>query len=244
MVFQENTSNPGIALSKETLCSSWHLGKISWVPIKARVEFKVNEQSDYFKLIFHSFNLPFFVIVNFPSLVVNQQFESDVFKVNVILSNDITLKCVSPSHVADLLSVTSWVDSEGNTYTDGDSYGNISHLCLYLIQWVWKHEVKSFWNLSIAYLLQNKRIMLFVEMTGNSCLESRHQTVLIKYLNLTSCFCTQCYIHYLISNQTTELIRTKYQNIFVSLLIITQMLVHSPLLSNFMDINFTVIGAL
>ena len=103
-----------------------------------------------------------FVIVNFPSLVVNQQFESDVFKVNVILSNDITLKCVSPSHVADLLSVTSWVDSEGNTYTDGDSYGNISHLCLYLIQWVWKHEVKSFWNLSTAYLLHNIRIMLFV----------------------------------------------------------------------------------
>ena len=134
MVFQGNTSNPGIALSKETLCSSWHLGKISWVPIKARVEFKVNEHADYFKLIFHNFNLPFFVIVNFPSLVVNQQFESDVFKVNVILSNDITLKCVSPSHVADLLSVTSWVDSEGNTYTDGDSYGNISHLRLCFIQ--------------------------------------------------------------------------------------------------------------
>ena len=59
-------------------------------------------------------------------------FENDVFKVNVILYNDIILKCVTPSHVADLISVTSWVDSEGNTYTAQDSYGNISHLTSYL----------------------------------------------------------------------------------------------------------------
>ena len=60
-------------------------------------------------------------------LVVHQKFETDVFKVNVILSNDIILKCVLPSHVADLVSVTSWVDSEGSTYTDEASYGNFSH---------------------------------------------------------------------------------------------------------------------
>ena len=46
-----------------------------------------------------------------------------MFKVNVILSNDILLKCVFPSHVSDLLSVLSWADSEGNTYTATSSYG-------------------------------------------------------------------------------------------------------------------------
>ena len=56
-------------------------------------------------------------------LVVHQGFETDVFKVNVILSNDILLKCVFPSHVSDLLSVLSWADSEGNTYTATSSYG-------------------------------------------------------------------------------------------------------------------------
>ena len=60
-------------------------------------------------------------------LVIHQKFETDVFKVNIILSNDIILKCMLPSHVADLVSVTSWVDSEGSTYTDEASYGNFSH---------------------------------------------------------------------------------------------------------------------
>ena len=62
--------------------------------------------------------------------MVHQGFETDVFKVNVILSNDILLKCVFPSHVSDLLSVLSWADSEGNTYTASSSYGKL--LCMSL----------------------------------------------------------------------------------------------------------------
>ena len=54
-----------------------------------------------------------------------------MFKVNVILSNDILLKCVFPSHVSDLLSVLSWADSEGNTYTATTSYGKPT-LCMSL----------------------------------------------------------------------------------------------------------------
>ena len=56
-------------------------------------------------------------------LVVHQEFETDVFKASVILSNDILLKCVFPSHVSDLLRVSSWADSEGNTFTADKSYG-------------------------------------------------------------------------------------------------------------------------
>ena len=46
-----------------------------------------------------------------------------MFKVNVILFNDILLKCVFPSHLSDLLRVVDWADSEGNTIT-ASSYGN------------------------------------------------------------------------------------------------------------------------
>ena len=66
-------------------------------------------------------------------LVVHQEFETDVFKSSVIVSNDILLQCVFPSHVSDLLEVSSWADSEGNTFTPDNSYGNPREpeICLY-----------------------------------------------------------------------------------------------------------------
>ena len=58
--------------------------------------------------------------------VVEQQFDADVFKVNVILGNEVLLSCVLPSHLADLVSVTAWVDSEGTSFTSGHGLGNFS----------------------------------------------------------------------------------------------------------------------
>ena len=58
--------------------------------------------------------------------VVEQQFDADVFKVNVILGNEVLLSCVLPSHLADLVSVTAWVDSEGNSFTSRHGLGNFS----------------------------------------------------------------------------------------------------------------------
>ena len=56
--------------------------------------------------------------------VVSQQFDADVFKVNVIVGNDVILSCVLPSHVSDLVRVTGWVDSQANTFTPADGLGN------------------------------------------------------------------------------------------------------------------------
>lgn len=56
--------------------------------------------------------------------VVSQQFDADVFKVNVIIGNDVILSCVLPSHVSDLVRVTAWVDSQANHFTSADGLGN------------------------------------------------------------------------------------------------------------------------
>ena len=61
--------------------------------------------------------------------VVEQQFDADVFKVNVILGNEALLSCVLPSHLADLVSVTAWVDSQGNSFTSRHGLGNFSLHC-------------------------------------------------------------------------------------------------------------------
>ena len=44
----------------------------------------------------------------------------------VILGNDVLLKCNIPSFEADFVSVASWVDSEGQTYPVNQNYGNFS----------------------------------------------------------------------------------------------------------------------
>lgn len=49
------------------------------------------------------------------AVVVNQNYEVDVFKETVILGNDALLKCSIPSFVADLLTVHGWIDSLGVT---------------------------------------------------------------------------------------------------------------------------------
>lgn len=49
--------------------------------------------------------------------VVLDNFEVDVFKENVLAGNDAIMKCQIPSHVSDLVSVLSWIDSSDNEFT-------------------------------------------------------------------------------------------------------------------------------
>ena len=81
-------------------------------------------------------------------LVVHQEFETDVFKSSVIMSNDILLQCVFPSHVSDLLEVSSWADSEGNTFTPDNSYGNPREpeICLHIL---YKDILRTFFHLHL-----------------------------------------------------------------------------------------------
>ena len=41
-----------------------------------------------------------------------------------INGNDVLMKCSIPSFMSDFVSVTSWVDSEGNEMHSGSSSGN------------------------------------------------------------------------------------------------------------------------
>ena len=86
-------------------------------------------------------------------LVVHQEFETDVFKSSVIVSNDILLQCVLPSHVSDLLEVSSWADSEGNTFTADNSYGKPREpeMCLCF--------KKRSWKLSFIFILTLEKLM-------------------------------------------------------------------------------------
>ena len=45
---------------------------------------------------------------------------------SVVMFNDVLFKCNIQSHVTDLVTVSGWVNSEGETYSSdsGDNYGN------------------------------------------------------------------------------------------------------------------------
>ena len=54
-------------------------------------------------------------------------YETDVPKKYVVHGNDVLLSCELPSHVADLLRVTAWLDSEGHELGQG-SFGTFRPL--------------------------------------------------------------------------------------------------------------------
>ncbi|KAK3923288.1 Down syndrome cell adhesion molecule-like protein Dscam2 [Frankliniella fusca] len=58
--------------------------------------------------------------------VVQQFYQSEVNNEYVIRGNSAVLKCSIPSFVADFVSVTSWEDSQGHTYTGKDSQNVVS----------------------------------------------------------------------------------------------------------------------
>ena len=55
-----------------------------------------------------------------------QSYLVDVGLEQVILGNDVLLKCDIPSFEADFVSVSSWVDSEGQLISVNENYGNFS----------------------------------------------------------------------------------------------------------------------
>lgn len=55
------------------------------------------------------------------SAVVQQFYQSEVNNEYVIGGNSAVLKCSIPSFVADFVSVTSWEDSQGHSYSPKDS---------------------------------------------------------------------------------------------------------------------------
>jgi hypothetical protein len=59
--------------------------------------------------------------LNFPTLnipVVNQFYDPEILgKEYVMRGNAAILKCTIPSFVADFVSVTAWIDEEGQEYT-------------------------------------------------------------------------------------------------------------------------------
>ena len=52
----------------------------------------------------------------FPFPVVSQDYQTDAFRENVILGNDVIFKCDIPSFVSDFVSVEAWIDSEAEAY--------------------------------------------------------------------------------------------------------------------------------
>ena len=56
--------------------------------------------------------------------VANQEYRIAVHEESVVLYNDVIFKCNIQSHVTDFVTVTSWVNSEGQSYSSGSSYGN------------------------------------------------------------------------------------------------------------------------
>ena len=49
-------------------------------------------------------------------LVTSQLYETHILPESVIVGNDALLKCAVPSFVADFVTITAWMDSEGNEF--------------------------------------------------------------------------------------------------------------------------------
>ena len=65
-----------------------------------------------------SFSTPFFKEF-IPFLVAQQPYRVTVPEDSVIVGNDVVIKCNIPSFVADFVSVTAWVTSEGTQLKSG-----------------------------------------------------------------------------------------------------------------------------
>ena len=53
--------------------------------------------------------------------MVSQDYQTDAFRENVILGNDVIFKCDIPSFISDFVSVEAWIDSEAEAYLFGQS---------------------------------------------------------------------------------------------------------------------------
>ena len=64
--------------------------------------------------------------INTSVSVLNQEYRVAVHEESVVMFNDVLFKCNIQSHVTHLVTVSGWVNSEGETYSSdsGDNYGN------------------------------------------------------------------------------------------------------------------------
>ena len=65
-------------------------------------------------------------LTKFVFSVASQTYRVAVHEEQVILGNDVLLKCNIPSFEADFVTVASWVDSEGLTFPVNKNYGKFS----------------------------------------------------------------------------------------------------------------------
>ena len=98
-----------------------------------------------FLLLFRLLRQPtsFRIEVNFSVSVVNQEYRVAVHEESVVLFNDVIFKCNIQSHVTDLVTVSGWVDSEGETYSSkSPNYGNCHEM--------WWHFCRIYLSISLA----------------------------------------------------------------------------------------------
>ena len=55
---------------------------------------------------------------------VSQTYNTETHNEYIVLGNDALIKCSVPSFVTDFVTVSGWVDSEGNSYHSDDGLGN------------------------------------------------------------------------------------------------------------------------
>ena len=88
-----------------------------------------------------SLNILFFgVEINFSVSVVNQEYRVSVHEESVVLFNDVIFKCNIQSHVTHLVTVSGWVNSEGETFSSSDNYGNCHERRWQILQDLARHK--------------------------------------------------------------------------------------------------------
>ena len=72
------------------------------------------------------------IIFELFSLVVSQDYRTQVVDESVLKGNSAILKCLIPSFVADFVTVKAWVDNQGMHYRPSQKYGKILFKILHI----------------------------------------------------------------------------------------------------------------
>lgn len=76
--------------------------------------------------------------------MVSQDYQTDAFRENVILGNDVIFKCDIPSFMSDFVSVEAWLDSEAEAYLlDQASYGKQEPMTVHPPVWLHCSLIKN-----------------------------------------------------------------------------------------------------
>ena len=85
----------------------------------------------------------FLIFISFS--VAHQAYRVVVHEESVILGNDVQFKCNIQSYVTDFVKVTNWIDSEGLTFTAGQSIGNLANTNVILVLTFDMRAVVIYW---------------------------------------------------------------------------------------------------